>query len=552
MFGLTPTEPYKSSQRYLNGTNVLQTQFSTTTGTCRTTDFMPLYSRLDGTLTELHQIVRHVQCIQGQMQLSVSFVPRPDYGRAEIALHVEESQVTCHWRDGALTLTTPTKLHPSGSEASGQFKLKAKQEAVFVLTYSDSSSPGYDDNLTPTDRQDATVAFWRNIAADSAYQGPWREEVERSYLALHLLNYVASGAIVAAPTTSLPEAIGGVRNWDYRYTWLRDAAFTVEALMSLGHLEEASRFFMWLERICARDGVGLGTMYKVDGERDLQEAELTHLRGYRDSQPVRIGNDAAYLVQLDIYGEVLGSAAELAKVGVPPSDGQWELLRTLANLAAARWKEPDSGIWEVRGGPYHFVYSKVMCWVALDKAVRLAQDTGRADAETEAWKRELLAVKEEVLTKGWSERKQAFVQHYETDAMDASNLLIPLMGFLPADDPRVVSTVERIQAELGYGPFLYRYKTDETDDGLVGTEGAFTLCSFWLVRVLAQMGRAEEAQILFEQLLTVASPLGLYAEMVDPQSKEALGNYPQAFTHIGLILAVQALRQNHTALEEMP
>ncbi|MBI2862773.1 MAG: glycoside hydrolase family 15 protein, partial [Chloroflexi bacterium] len=428
------------------------------------------------------------------------------------------------------------------------------QEAVFVLSYSDSSSPVYEDSLTPTERQDATEAFWRDIVADTAYQGPWPKEVERSYLALHLLTYVASGAIVAAPTTSLPEAIGGVRNWDYRYTWLRDAAFTVEALMSLGHVEEATGFFRWLCEICTecaeRDNIQV--MFRVDGDTRLEEETLEHLAGYKASRPVRIGNAAFSQRQHDIYGDVLASAQLLASHGGSIDDGDWALLRMLANMAARYWREPDNGIWEVRGGPYHFVYSKVMCWVALDRAVRLAETTGRVSEETHRWAREMDVIKEEVLSKGWNERKQAFVRHFDTDAMDASNLLIPLTGFLPADDPRVVSTVERIRAELGRGPFLHRYRTAETDDGLVGPEGAFTLCSFWLVRVLAQMGRAEEAQHLFEQLLMLASPLGLYAEMADPKTKEALGNYPQAFTHIGLILAVQELRQSHTVPGDKP
>lgn len=322
--------------------------------------------------------------------------------------------------------------------------------------------------------------------------------------------------------------------------------------MSLGHLEEATGFFRWLCQICTEcaERQHLQIMFRVDGDTRLDEETLEHLSGYRASPPVRIGNGAYMQRQHDIYGELLASAHLLASHGGSFDDDDWELLKMLANMAARSWREPDNGIWEVRGGPYHFVYSKVMCWVALDRAVRLAEATGRADEETQVWACEQHAIKEEVLSKGWSDRKQAFVQHYDTDAMDASNLLIPLMGFLPADDPRVVSTVERIRSELGYGPFLHRYRTDETDDGLVGSEGAFRLCSFWLVRVLAQMGRAEEAQTLFDQLLTLASPLGLYAEMVDPLSKEALGNYPQAFTHIGLILAVQALQQSHVRLEE--
>ena len=339
----------------------------------------------------------------------------------------------------------------------------------------------------------------------------------------------------------MPEQIGGQRNWDYRFTWLRDAGFSIDALMSLGHMDEAENFFHWLSRVCvqcaARQHVPI--VSGVGGETDLEEAELSHLEGYRGSKPVRIGNGAYTQFQHDIYGQLLSSAHLFASKGQPITDSQWEALRAVANVAAARWREPDSGIWEVRSGPFHFTYSKAMCWLALDCAIALAELTGHPCPEIEEWRHTAQAIKEEVLRNGWSERKQAFVQHYGTESMDASNLRLLLMGFLTFDNPRVASTVRRIREELGQGPFLHRYRTEETDDGLEGPDGAFILCSFWLVRVLARMGHVEEARRLFQELLDYANHLGLFSEMVDPSTGEALGNFPQAFTHIGLILAAK-------------
>jgi GH15 family glucan-1,4-alpha-glucosidase len=414
-------------------------------------------------------------------------------------------------------------------------------ETTLVLSYHDPHSSEEPNTLPPLERVARTTQFWEGKAAALEYDGPWREEVVRAYLALHLLTYLPSGGIVAAPTTSLPEELGGVRNWDYRYTWLRDATFTIDALMSLGHLDEAREFFAWLSRICTECATRdrLQIMFRVDGSPDLAEQELPHLEGYRGSRPVRIGNGAAGQAQHDIYGEVLASAALMVGHDSGSVEAHWDVLHTLARLACTRWREPDSGIWEIRGGPYHFVYSKVMSWVALDRAVKLAEALGRSGPDVELWRATAEEVKREVLERGWNPRKQSFVQHYDSEAADASNLLIPLMDFLPPDDPRVVSTVECIRRELSHGPFVHRYRTSEIDDGLPGSEGAFTLCSFWMVQVLARMGRVQEARQLFQELLKCANHVGLYSEMVDPKTGQFLGNFPQAFTHIGLILAAR-------------
>ena len=543
-FAISPQGYYASSQRYVGDTNVLETRFGTDTGVCTLTDCMPAYRTDGGGLGGPHQIIRLLRCHRGTMSLGVDYTPRPDYSRRPVALESREGGVV--WSDGdvRVTLESSSRLEVAsdtsrGDTAGGVFTLEEGQEALLVLSYQDGATGEADDDLTPRGRLQRTLDFWEGKATELDYEGDWREQVMRSYLVLHLLTYAPTGAIIAAPTTSLPEEIGGVRNWDYRYTWLRDAAFTVEALVSLGHPEEAHAFFEWLSEVCTSGEEELKIMYRVDGETELEEEELHHLEGYQRSRPVRIGNGAAAQVQNDVYGEVLASAYLMTAGGEPLTDDRWKLLRTLANLAATRWQTRGSGIWEVRGGPYHFVSSKVMCWVALDRAVKLAEMTGRAGPESDAWGQTAHDIKEEVLRRGWSQEKQAFVQHYGTDAMDASSLLLPLMGFLPFDDPRVVSTVQRVRQELEHGRFLHRYRPEETDDGLTGGEGAFTLCSLWLVQALARMGEVEEARRLFREVLSHANHLGLFSEMVDPRSGAALGNFPQAFTHIGLILAAR-------------
>lgn len=538
-FSLTPQVTFTSQQRYAGDTNVLETQLDTGAGRCTITDCMPLYRGADGSPVELHQIIRALRCEQGIVPMKLSYAPRPDYGRLPVRLTRHGDIVSVRNGAGTLSLHSPVSLTVLGDHAESSFALEAGQEMAFVVTYRDPSTEGSSADLTPLQRIGETRRFWDMEVAGLKHEGPWRKEVIRSYLVLHLLTHLPTGGIVASPTTSLPEAIRGVRNWDYRYTWLRDAAFTIDALLALGHEDEAVAFFQWLGKVCATYGEDIQILYRVDTGAELNEEELSHLEGYRGSSPVRIGNAASKQRQNDVFGEVLASAHLLGTTCKSFSEEEWDLLRTLANLAAARWQEPDSGIWEVRSGPFHFLYSKLMCWVALDRVDLLARATGRVGEESERWRRTADAIKLDILKRGWSQEKQAFVQHYDSDAMDASTLLLPIMGLLPFDDPRVVSTVQRIRDELGYGPFLHRYRTDETDDGLPGSEGAFTLCSFWLVRVLAGMGKLEEARSLFEQLLGYANHLGLFSEMVDSGTGDALGNFPQAFTHVGLILAAQ-------------
>lgn len=542
-FAIIPLGPYTAMQQYVGNTNILETAFRTDGGVCTVRDCMPLYQGTNGEPVERHEVIRAIRCEAGEIALSLDYMPRPDYARAPVSLSAEGRSIVSRDGQQTLALHSPVPLQVWGSRASGTITLRHGEEATFVLCYAQGPTQQGEDDLPPQERLARTLTFWESKAADIPYSGPWRQSVMRSYLVLHLLTYLPTGGIVAAPTTSLPEAIGGVRNWDYRYVWLRDAALTTAALMSLGHQDEAISFFQWLGRVCARvcatPGEDFQILYRVGGEANLEEEELRHLEGYRGSRPVRIGNGAYNQVQLDIYGEVLATVHLLATAGQPITDAQWDVLRTLANLAATRWRQPGNGIWEIRGGPYHFVYPKVMCWVALEKAATLARMMGRAGPESTAWQRTAEAIKADVLHRGWSQQKQAFVQHYDTEAMDASNLLLPLVGFLPFDDRRIISTVRRIREELGHGPLLRRYRTEETDDGLPGSEGAFTVCSFWLVQVLARMGALQEARKLFGELLGYANHLGLFSEMVDPQTGEALGNFPQAFSHVGLILAAQ-------------
>ena len=540
-FAITPQGEWTSSHRYVTDTNVLETRFETADGVAIITDCMPLFeSATDPSgLTVRHQIIRMVRCARGKVTMDVTYQPMPDYGREPAGLTLEDERVVVQWGDRRWELTTPITLDISGQAATGTLDLAEGDEVAFILGYSDNDNPKTPAE-DPSEMVMNTAFFGQAFAYDIECDDEWHDPIVRSALALLAMTYFPSGGIVAAPTTSLPEEIGGVRNWDYRYTWLRDASFTVDALLSLGETTVALLFFEWLCRVCQTHWEQFQIMYRVDATPDIPEEELGHLKGYRDSGPVRIGNGAAGQSQHDIYGEVLSSAYILAQTGHSVTEEHWNLLQTLANHAAERWTQPDSGIWEVRGGPFHFVHSKVMCWVALDRAIKLGQETGHLD-DIAKWESTAESIKAQVLERGWNEEKQSFVQHYDTDAVDASNLLIPIVGFLPDDDPRVLSTVARIQQELQNGAFVHRYLTAETDDGLTGDEGAFTLCSFWLVRVLARQGKADEARALFTELLTFGNELGLFSEMVDPTTGDALGNFPQAFTHLGLILAAREL-----------
>ena len=544
-FGINPQDSYKSHQAYIPNTNVLQTTFQTGTGTATVTDFMPCYRNSQGRLIKLNEIHRQVECADGEVALEVSFEPKLDYARADTQLTISKNGAAARAGEQLLVLSSSVPITLDGSRVTGQFTLKPGQQAVFVLRY--GSDKPLSIGLYHTGRKlEQTNAYWQKQAGDCICPGLWREPIVRSYLTLHLLVYAATGAIIAAPTTSLPERIGGERNWDYRFTWLRDASMTLNAFFRLGHQEEALSFFKWLVDVCGKCGPETQILHNIDFADPPQEQKLEHLSGYRGSRPVRIGNDAYKQIQLDVFGEVLDAACYFAEMGGYIGHHTWGLLDSFIQAACDNWDMPDSGIWEVRGGLYHFVHSKLMCWVAVDRGIKIAEQMGYTE-NIERWRKAAEDIRESILTKGWNQERGAFTQHYDTQALDASNLFMPLFGFIPVTDERFLSTLEHTVEELGSDGLLRRYKTEETDDGLSGSEGAFLWCSFWLVRNYIRLGRLDEATALYEKLLGYRNHLGLLAEMVEPGSGEALGNFPQALTHLAIIITGQELNQ---ALQE--
>ena len=533
-FSIRPSGASESQQRYLPDTNILATTFATDTGEVELLDFMP--PRNGSTRTgPPHQIHRQVRCLAGLMELDWLFQPRFDYARAKTAMSRRPYGVLATAGDESVALSTDAPLANDGDTSQGRLRLLRGEAATFVLAYGRQ-------NVLPVEKFQSAQALeltkrhWQDVTEHIEYEGPWRDDVVRSFLLLHLLIYEPTGAVVAAPTTSLPEEIGGERNWDYRYGWLRDSAFTMDILYRLGDRNEGKKFFNWLVDECHATIERTRIVYGIDRTTDLRERSLTHLEGYRGSQPVRVGNGAANMLQMDVFGEVILSIDTYHKQGGKIDERAWEIVESFARQVSKDWKKPDRGVWEIRGRAHHFVYSKVMCWAALDRAAGMARALrrGRPD-EVAEWERTADTIKAEVLTKGWSEEKQAFRQAYDNDDMDAANLVIPFVGFLAGDDPRVVSTVRRIRDELSQGALVHRYDNDTGVDGLSGGEGAFVMLSFWLIGALLSAGEVEEAKTLFEEILGYSNHLGLFSEMVDLETRETLGNFPQAFSHIGLL-----------------
>ena len=474
------------------------------------------------------------------MDFRVECLPAFDYARREHTVSVGKTGAEFAAEGYCLGLATDVRLEERAREAAGaQFTLGQGERATFVLAHLEQGE-GPGEILSDVEFEEllhSTLGYWRRWLSNSTYQGRWREIVHRSALVLKLMVYDPTGALIASPTMGLPERIGGARNWDYRYTWLRDAALALYALIYVGFEDEARKFMGWLRDRCQQDADGLlQPLYGIDGRKDITEIELAHLSGYMNSSPVRLGNGAYKQRQLDLYGAVLDAAYLYNKHGAPLDYDLWKNLAKILDWLSDNWRGPDEGIWEVRGGRRQFVNSKLLSWVALERAGRIARQRG-LPAGNGRWMIERDAIYEEVMEKGWNPERKSFVQYYGSDALDASLLMMPLVKFVGPTDPRWLSTLDRIQHELAYDTLVDRYKTDDAaPDGLDGGEGSFNLCSFWLVECLTRAGRLDEARLALEKMFSYANHLELYAEEIG-HSGEALGNFPQAFTHLALISA---------------
>ena len=549
-FQIAATHEGSRRQMYLPETNVLLTRFLSDEGVGEVIDFMPVRNHQAGSNSGCHQIVRIAHAVRGTVHFRMQCQPAFDFARRSHRLVLDERGAVFEVSGMKFALTSPFPVLGHDGAAVADFVLKPGEKATFVFRQQEDTRSTDLLEAPPAGEKalENTVDYWRKWLARGRYEGRWREMVDRSALVLKLLTFEPTGAIVAAPTCSLPEEIGGVRNWDYRYTWIRDAAFTAYAFLRLGHTEEAARFMRWLfKRVAEKEedeseAGPLRIMYGIDGRHELPEQTLDHLEGYRGSKPVRVGNAASHQLQLDIYGELIDSVYLYDKYGVPISYDGWLQLRRMLDWVSRNWERADDGIWEVRGGRQQFVYSKMQCWVALDRGLRLALKRS-LPIDRVGLRNERDRIYETIMEKGWNADRKAFVQYFGSDALDASNLLMPLVLFISPRDPRMISTIDQTVNELVSDSLVYRYEIGRgAGDGLTGQEGTFSMCTFWLVEALARAGRLEEARFTFEKMLTYANHLGLYAEEIGP-SGEALGNFPQAFTHLGLISAAFGLNR---------
>jgi GH15 family glucan-1,4-alpha-glucosidase len=532
------SDGWTPKQLYFPDTNVLITRFLTREGVGEVQDFMPIHEAPGSVFR--HRLIRRVLGVRGELTFRVEVEPRFNYGRDPHSIVFHENGVVFRSEGMSLALETSAPLTHRDTGVSCEITLAAGESVTFVLErVPEDYVPRPYSEAETRDAFDRTIEYWRGWLAKSRYQGRWREVVHRSALTLKLLTYKPTGGIVAAPTTSLPEHLGGGRNWDYRYTWIRDASFSLYALLRLGFTDEAAAFMDWLRARFSESPPGatgpLQLMYGIDGRSELKEEVLDHLEGYRGSSPVRIGNGAAKQLQLDIYGEMIDSVYFYSRHGSPIDHDAWVDLSRVIEWVCENWDQADEGIWEERGGRKHYTYSRLMSWVGLDRAVRMALDRG-LPADLLKWQTSRDQIYHQIMAKGWHPERKAFVQHYDTEFLDAAVLLMPLVNFVAPTDKRWLSTLDAMGEELVSDSLVYRYNVEASPDGLEGEEGTFSICTFWYVEALARAGRVEEARLAFEKMLTYANHLGLYSEEIG-LTGEALGNFPQAFTHLALISA---------------
>ncbi|MEU1802324.1 glycoside hydrolase family 15 protein [Streptomyces sp. NPDC019937] len=537
-FELAPDAPARTKQFYFPDTNILITRFFADDGVAEVQDFMPVED--DSREADRHRLIRRVLCVRGSLPFTARVAPRFDYGRQTHTVSDRQGHLTVFDSpDLSLALTSSVTVETDGVDAVSSFKLAEGEAAVFALDRIGGAVRPRSCPLAEAEHLfNATVRYWRRWLSQSRYRGRWREMVHRSALTLKLLTYAPTGAIVAAPTASLPEQIGGERNWDYRYVWIRDAAFCVYALLRLGFTDEAEAFVRFLsEDIRLRDGPGgpLQIMYGIDGRSELTEQNLSHLEGHLGSSPVRSGNGAVDQLQLDIYGALVDSLYLYDKWGKPLASDHWDTVCEMVDWVCEHWDQPDMSVWETRAGPQCFLYSRLMCWVAIERAIRIATHRG-LPANMPRWSRTRDQIYRRIMRHGWSPRRHAFVQHEGDDVLDASVLMMPLAKFISPADPKWLSTLDALGEELVSDSLVYRYDPQASPDGLRGEEGTFSICSFWYVEALSRAGRLDEARLAFEKMLTYANHCGLYAEEIG-RTGEQIGNFPQAFTHLALISA---------------
>lgn len=536
-FSLRTEVPSNTKQFYFPDTNVLITRFLSDDGVAEVQDFMPVPA--DNDESRRFRLIRRVNCVRGELPFRAHVAPRFDYGLQPHTLRLADGRAVFESASLSMVLNSTAPFELVDGDVISSFRLKQGESVVFCLDRVEEGTAAYGTAEQAEDAFTATVAYWRRWLSASRYRGRWREAVHRSALTLKLMTYAPTGAIVASPTTSLPERLGGERNWDYRYVWVRDAAFCTYSLLRLGFTEEADAFMGFLSQRVRESGPDpegpLQIMYRIDGSETLSERRLDHLEGYEGSAPVRVGNDAVNQLQLDIYGALVDSIYLYNKWGQPISSGVWRGVTTFVEWVCQNWDQPDEGVWEIRGGRRNFLYSRLMCWVAIERAIRVAHQRG-LPADLVRWSRARDAIYYQIMDRFWDPDLQAFVQHRDGHVLDASVLMMPLSKFIAPTDPRWLTTLDLLGDTLVSDSLVYRYDPHLAPDGLEGEEGTMSICTFWYVEALSRAGQVDEARLAFEKMITYANHVGLYAEQLGPTG-EQLGNFPQAFTHLALISA---------------